>query len=330
MKIKDKYIVFDTNMWIKILSNDGKINRTLLSDLQKQNQFGMYNISLIEILMKFYRENNLVKIKEILKYIDINIKNGCLIIGNIYCSNFYIENSEISKLMAKTDEEILLAIEELKKARFEFKSSIIALWIIILLELFCTISANDEEHFNNIVLCCGTKAKQIQNTFVEYFYNMENGNVKKIKNLRSITNKVFKEVLNEVAKEADIVDNKHYNLMQNMIDKLKPYQSISYIFKGFYDSEVMSVYKNRIDESLDLYFNSKSFKEIFYARLKAFMQGECLQRNDVEDMLMLSVLEINDNIVLVTDDNKMRDYIKNDRYELGNKIHDSLINKNTI
>ena len=115
--------------------------------------------------------------------------------------------------------------------------------------------------------------------------------------------------------------------MQNEISKLAPNQSISYVFKGVYDSELMSVYRRRIDAGLDKYFHSEIFKDIFYKRLKAFMQGECLQKNDVEDMLMLSVLEKDNNIILVTDDNKMISYIKNNKYNIGNKIHDSLINK---
>ena len=327
MEISNKYIFFDTNMWLKILSKKSEINRDLLENLQKKNQFGMYNISLIEILMRFYRKKNFKKIKEVLKYINVNINNEKLVIGNINSPNFNINESKIMELMNKNDDDILsAAIEKFKKNRFEFKSSIIALWIVILLEIYSPAFTDDKSKVDDIVRCFESKSSKIKDIFVKYFYETEESELKS-KNLRDITNKVFKEIFNEVAKETNIIHNQNYILMQNEISKLAPNQSISYVFKGVYDSELMSVYRRRIDAGLDKYFHSEIFKDIFYKRLKAFMQGECLQKNDVEDMLMLSVLEKDNNIILVTDDNKMISYIKNNKYNIGNKIHDSLINK---
>ena len=127
--------------------------------------------------------------------------------------------------------------------------------------------------------------------------------------------------------------------MQNKINELKPEQSISYIYIGVFNSYPMNIYKNRIiNRKLDLTFNSKILKEIFLLRLKDFMQGEPLQRNDPEDMIMLSVMEFDNKIILVTDDNKMISYMNNDncyskidneikhRFKVGNEIHELLLN----
>lgn len=323
MELKDKYIVFDTNMWLKILNNNSnEINRTLLSELQKQNELGIYNMSIIEILMRFYRKDNLPKIKEFLEYI---YKND-IHIGNIGCPNFYTNPEEIVELRTRTDKEIISTIEEYKKKRFEFKSTIIALWILILLELSCPFLADNKKHIDNIVVCCNNKANKIKDTFVEYFSSIENNN-KKTKHLRDITNKIYKEILNEIVLENNFINNEKYVELNNTINELKPEQSISYILKDVYSSKLMIAYKNRIDKTLDYYYNSDSFKKIFYSRLEAFMQGECLQRNDVEDMLMLSVLEKDKNIVLVTDDNKMIEFLENNNYKLGIQVHDDLLKK---
>lgn len=327
MEVKDKYIVFDTNMWLKIFSSDPKINMSMLTNLQKQNVFCMYNISLIEILMRFYRKNNLIKIKEILAYINKNLEEEKLIIGNISSPNFHIEEETIRSLLNSSDEEIKSIIEEFKRNRFEYKSSVITLWIVLLLQLHSPAFSNDKEEIDNIVRCFESKIKMIKDSFIEYFNKTENDK-KKPKNLRDITNEVFKRVLSEVAKETNITDNANYVLIQNEINKLSTSESVSYIFKGVYKSQLMNIYKKRIDKILDYYYKSNIFKEIFYLRLEAFMQGECLQRNDVEDMLILSTLEMDEKIVLVTDDNKMRSYIKDEKYNLGNELHDLLVSKN--
>ena len=66
---------------------------------------------------------------------------------------------------------------------------------------------------------------------------------------------------------------------------------------------------------------------IFYQRLKSFMQGEPLQRNDVEDMLMLSTLELYDKLIIVTEDNKMKNFLKENAFDIGNEICEKLIMK---
>lgn len=327
MEVKDKYIVFDTNMWIKIFSSDPKIDMNMLASLQKQNVFCMYNISLIEILMRFYRKNNLLKIKEILAYINRNLEEENLVIGNISSPNFHIEEETIRNLLNSSDEGIKSTIEEFKRNRFEFKSAVITLWIVLLLQLHSPAFSNDKEKIDSIVRCFENKINLINDSFIAYFNKTENDK-KKHKNLRDITNEVFKRVLSEVAKETNITDNANYVLIQNEINKLSTSESVSYIFKGVYKSQLMNIYKKRIDKILDYYYKSNIFKEIFYLRLEAFMQGECLQRNDVEDMLILSTLEMDEKIVLVTDDNKMRSYIKDEKYNLGNELHDLLVSKN--
>ena len=57
------------------------------------------------------------------------------------------------------------------------------------------------------------------------------------------------------------------------------------------------------------------------------MQGEPLQRNDVEDMLMLSTLELNDKLIIVTEDNKMKKFLEENTYGIGNEICEKLIMK---
>ena len=194
-------------------------------------------------------------------------------------------------------------------------------------ELSCPAFANNYEHADQIVLCCESKSTKIKNAFIEYFYLIE-GNNKKVKNLRSITNKIYKDMLDEIAKETNIVDNDLYKSFQNEINKLDDTQSISYLYKGFYNSKAMASFKYRIIRTLDFYFNSENFKNIFFERLNAFMQGECLEKNDVEDMLMMSVMEFDNNIILVTDDEKMKNFLEQkEEYKIGNKIHNILLKK---
>ena len=91
MSIENNIIMFDTNIWLKILNENGRmtnrnkiVNEDFLIELENKNIFGIFNISVIEILMRFKRDNNIQKIRNFLSFISKNE----LWIGTIKCVFF--------------------------------------------------------------------------------------------------------------------------------------------------------------------------------------------------------------------------------------------------
>lgn len=324
-EVKNKILIFDTNIWLNIFSKSNKsINNDYIDYLKKDNQFAIFNVSIIEILMRFKRQKNFKKIREFLQYLEFHIKNEDVIIGNIQCTSFYCDFNKITELRFLTDQKLILEIEKLEDIRFEFKSSIISLWLICLMEILFTTFTDSYKEKDKIVELCNKRIISLRDELIKYFKTMEQAK-NNPKSLNKIINKLFNDMFYENLKEYEL--NSKYIITKSKLENLKSYQSISYLYIGIFQSEFMDIYKQRIDRTLDYFFPSTTFKKIFYLRLESFMQGEPLQRNDVEDMLMLSMFDFEKNLIIVTQDKKMKSFLKDNNYDIGNIICDKIIKK---
>lgn len=323
---KNKIIVFDTNMWLKLFNESKKeniIDKSYYKELKTNNHFCILNICLIECLMRYKRQKNIHMIRSIIEYIHENN----VIIGNISCL-FFNPNGikNLSNLKNNSDEKIYAQIKEWEKNRFEFKSRMITLWILTLIELLFVAFVDSDEERDRAIEYCEGKSEEIKNRLSQYFEKIEENEEHSSKNLLNIVNEIYKDIFFEFSLEFKC--NECYLAVKEglkEVDKKNP--SISYIYKGLFKSPIMEYFKKRIDITLDNNFDSQIIKQVFYLRLKAFMQGEALQKNDIEDMLILSTLELDKNIIIVTDDNKMRSFLKDNNYTLGNEICDKLLIK---
>jgi len=328
MNIEKNIIMFDTNIWLKILNENGRrknrnnvINEDFLIELENKNIFGIFNISVIEILMRFKRENNIQKIRDFLDFISKHdLRIG--MIESVFFDDVRINVKELSK---KKDQELLDEIDKLQEKRFELKSSIVTLWIISLLEILFIGFVNSDLERDEVIKYCNEKSLDIKKKLIKYFKRIEDNSQLRCKNLLEIVNSVYREVLDNFSTKFKC--NEIYFKAKDMFQNLDSKTSISYLYIGVFESSLMKHYKNRIEIMLNEYFDNKLFKKIFYQRLKSFMQGEPLQRNDVEDMLMLSTLELNDKLILVSEDNKMKKFLKENTYGIGNEICEKLIMK---
>lgn len=323
MDITNKKIVFDTNIWLKLFSQSNlskNVDENYFLKLKSENQFAIFNISLIECLMRFKRQNNIKAIRNSINYINENK----IIIGNIQCSNFCVDIENIYELNSKTNEDIFLEIDELARKRFECKSTIITLWIACICELLFVAFVDTDERRDEVINFCNKETLNIKEELIKYFIQNESLTKSSNKNLLKIVNKIFINLLDKFSERFEY--NNDFLEFKKKFKKIDDKNnSISYIYKGVFKSNIMFVYQHRINRTLERFYPSKLFKQIFYIRLEAFMQGEPLQKNDVEDMIMLSMLEYDKDIIIVTQDNKMRNFLKDNNYEIGNTICDFLL-----
>lgn len=304
--MRKNIIVFDTNIWIRLLStnnNPPKYNMSYLDDLKKTSILSIFNISVIECLMRYKRKNNINKIKEIVSY----IKNNNIYIGQISCTNFDTFPNSYSYLLELTDNEIMDEIDKFQEARLGIKCSVISLWIECLIEIFLMAILDTEEDYNKIFTYASSKFKVIYEKIYKFFCQNELQDEDQKNGMCDIVNKTFKDIVFNINIEEFKYNRNKYNDLCIKLENLETFQSISYIYKGIYKSKFMNIYNQKIDASLRELFDNKLFTEIFHERLKIFMQGEPLQKNDVEDMLMISTLELdkNNQMTIVTGDKKM-------------------------
>ena len=328
MSIENNIIMFDTNIWLKILNENGRmtnrnkiVNEDFLIELENKNIFGIFNISVIEILMRFKRDNNIQKIRNFLSFISRHE----LWIGTIECVFFDDVTINIKELSKRNDQELFDEIDKLQENRFELKSSIVTLWITSLIEMLFICFVDSDSERNDVIKYCNEKTVDIKQELIRYFKFIEANPQQRCKNLLQIVNTIYKDVFDNFATKFKY--NEKYVKVKNMFNKLDSKASISYMYRGVFESAFMEHYKYRIEMMLNNYFDNELFKKIFYQRLKSFMQGEPLQRNDVEDMLMLSTLELYDKLIIVTEDNKMKNFLKENTYDIGNEICEKLIMK---
>ena len=323
-----KILVFDTNIWISLISNSNKYNKEYLNILKKQYEFGIFNMSLIEFFMRFKREKKIFKIKEIIKYIH----NNNIYVGKIECPNFEINVDNFYFLISKSDEELIKEIDKLQNERIRFKSSVISLWIQNIIELLYIAILEDksnEKDIENIFMMSNNQLKSIYNKLFEYFNNLENEEKVRSKNILDIVNKIYKEIFYSIDIKKLNYNEKVYNNIKLQIENLTEIQSVSYIYKGIYKNDFMNLYINRINKSLKRIFNNEIFSKIYLMRLESFMQGEPLQRNDVEDMLMLSTkeLDVYNRMIIVTKDKKMKSFLKKINENDGEEIYKKLFSE---
>ncbi len=323
--MKNKILLFDTNTALKLfkdLTKNTNIDKKFLDELRKNNTFAIFNMTVIELLMRFKRERNITKIRKILNYIHENN----IIIGNIQCCFFIPKINKLGDLNELDNKRLLEKIEEMENDRLEFKSTIITLWINCLIEILFMGFIDDKNDYKKVLEFSNEECIFIKDKIFNFFKEKENTSCSEKIKLLPIVNEIYIEVFEKFSRKFKC--NRIYSIVKKELNKLDSKQSISYIYKGFFKNIVIGTdYKERIDKFLDEYYNCDLFKEIFYLRLQAFMQGEPLQKNDVEDMLMLSTLELDKNILIITEDNKMRSFLKNKGHDIDIEVCDKILKK---
>ena len=320
-------IIFDTNIWLQLFNTKKKsinYNQQYLNELRKNSKIGIFNISLIECLMRFKRKNNINKIKEIVSY----IKDNNIYIGQISCSNFDSFPTDYNYILELDDDAITKEIDKLQDIRLCFKCSVISLWIECIIELFFIVIIDEKEDFDIVFQIASSKMKYIYSEIFNYFTQNELNDDKIKNNLCDIVNKIYKDIVFNIDKENFKFNKKIYNDLCDQIRNLKDFQSVSYIYRGAYKHKVMKIYSHRINSSLKELFDNELFTKIFHERLESFTQGEPLQRNDVEDMLMMSTLELDkyNQMTIVTKDKRMNNKLQKLNAQDSNKIYNKLFN----
>ena len=322
--MENKILIFDTNIWIELLKNKNskkRYNVDYFEELKENFSIGIFNMSIIEYLMRFKRKNNLDKIREIINYIKINNFS----IGQITSPNFNDFPKNYDYLLNLDDNDLIIEIDKLQRKRLSFKSDVISMWIMSLIEIIFINIISEPNEIGDLFVEINKQFVNVKKELYDYFILMEEKDENK-KNICKIFNDIYINVFFSVNIEKFRYSKKIYDDICFEINNLKSNQSISYLYKGVYSTEFMNIYKKRLNRSLDKYYNNNFFKDIFYERLECFMQNEPLQKNDVEDMLMLSMLEKNNNIIIVTKDKKMKLFMKkiNKDYseEICNKLFD--------